>query len=410
MQTTTSEGLQGRQSTPLALPSPQESLNCTSERTSSNPIGRSKPVSHSGSGCNPANGARMSGTKHDVFVLGKAGKPLTPTTSTKARKLLKAKQAKPIWNKFGQFGIQMQVETRKETPKTTLGIDFGTKFEGYAVVCENENNLAVMWKLPDKKKIVKKLEERRNLRRARRFRNCRRRPARFDNRGKEGVIAPSQKVIVQSRLKAINEFFKCYPIDGVALEDVRFNHKAHSWGKNFSTIEIGKKLIKERLRETAALSQYSGYDTQDLRTKYGYKKSQNKGAEVFNSHCSDALTLAVDMSAKQHLAQGKFIVVDDTYRSVRRQLHDTQFSKGGIRAKYSCGNFDGVRKGTICELGLIAGGTGNYYSIYPTINRETKEKRIRKAVETINWLSHKFKTKEDVAIHPLVKTSGPLAT
>ncbi len=43
----------------------------------------------------------------------------------------------------------------------------------------------VMWKLPDKKK----LEERRTLRRARRFRNCRRRECRFDNREKKGFIA-----------------------------------------------------------------------------------------------------------------------------------------------------------------------------------------------------------------------------
>lgn len=346
----------------------------------------------------------MSGTQqHNVFVLGKNVKPLTPTTNAKARKLVKAKQAKPVWNKFGQFGIQMQVETRKETPKTAFGIDFGTKFEGYAVVCGKENNLSVMWKLPDKKKIVKKLEERRNLRRARRFRNCRRRPARFDNRGKAGFLAPSQKVIVQSRLKAINEFFKCYPIDGVALEDVKFNHRDHRWGRNFSTIEIGKKLIKARFRETATLSQYSGYDTADLRTQYGYHKSSNKSAEIFNTHCSDALTLAVDIFARQQVTKGKFIVVDDIYRPVRRKLHDTQFSKGGMRDKYSSGNFDGVRKGTICEHGQIVGGTKNMYFI-----RNQANKRIGRT--KVDWLSHKFKTKEVVAIPPSFKNEGLLAT
>jgi hypothetical protein len=42
---------------------------------------------------------------------------------------------------------------------------------------------------------------------------------------------------------------------------------------------------------------------------------------------------------------GVMVVVDDTYRSVRRRLHDTQFSKGGVRADYSRGTVLGLRKG-----------------------------------------------------------------
>jgi hypothetical protein len=53
---------------------------------------------------------------HNVFVLDKEGNPLTPTKPAKAKKLMKAGVAKPVWNKFGQFGIQMLVDTRKETP------------------------------------------------------------------------------------------------------------------------------------------------------------------------------------------------------------------------------------------------------------------------------------------------------
>src|SRR5256885_1208653 len=110
---------------------------------------------------------------HSVFVLAVDGQPLTPTTPTKARKLLRAGVAKKAWSKFGTFGIQMNVPTRTQTPDTSLGVDQGTKFEGYAVVCGNENSLSLKLDLPDKSKIVKKLEERRQLRRARRFRKCR---------------------------------------------------------------------------------------------------------------------------------------------------------------------------------------------------------------------------------------------
>ncbi len=244
MQTeTTSIGLQERQDTPQVLTTSAESFNVKALQTNRNTVEEPKPFVHLGCGYDSRKGACISG--HNVFVLAKDGTPLTPTKPSKARKLLKGKQAKPVWNKFSQFGIQMLVETGKAAPKTALGVDFGTKFEGYAVAVGKENNLSVMWKLPDKKKIVSKLKERKQKRRARRHRNCRRRPERFDNRGRDGFMAPSQLVIVNSRLKALKEFFGCYPISTVAMEDIRFNHRDKRWGKNFSTVEIGKTKIVE---------------------------------------------------------------------------------------------------------------------------------------------------------------------
>ena len=123
-------------------------------------------------------------SKHSVFVLGPDGKPLTPTTPAKARKLLAGGVAEKVWSKFGTFGIRLLVEARRETPRVALGVDHGTKFEGYSVVADRENSLNVKLDLPDKKKILKKLEERRTLRRARRQRKCRRRPCRSKNRGR----------------------------------------------------------------------------------------------------------------------------------------------------------------------------------------------------------------------------------
>lgn len=312
---------------------------------------------------------------------------------------MKGKQARPKWNKFGQFGLQMLVPTGKATPETVLGADMGTKYEGYVVIVGKENNLAVMLKLPDKKKMVKKLEERKQLRRARRFRNCRRRECRHDNREKDYFLAPSQAVIVNSRLKIMAEFFKCYPIKAVAMEDVRFNHAKHRWGKNFSTVEIGKSKIYNWIRERAYLSQYNGYDTEAFRKQYGYHKSSHKDAEIFNAHCSDALAIATDVFHKQHINQGTFIVVDDTYRPVRRKLHDAQFSKGGVREPYSSGNFKSIRKGTICEFGQVVGGGRN--DVYV---RNIENKRVSKVITKISWLSHHFKTL--LTIHPMPKGYG----
>ena len=395
---TTRQGLQERQDAPQVLTASEELLNSMRKKSVSNvnsPDTASKPLSHLGCGYNSRKRGGLS-AKHSVFVLSVDGKPLTPTTNARARKLMEGKQAKPVWNKFSQFGIQMLVETRKETPKTALGVDFGTKFEGYAVAVGRENNLSVMWKLPDKKKIVRKLTERRILRRARRQRNCRRRECKSDNRERLNFIAPSQAVMVQSRIKSLQELFKCYPIDTVALEDVRFNHSKKRYGKNFSTIEIGKKRITDWIKQRAYLQLFNVYDTQDCREEHGYKKSSSKNAEIFNSHCSDALAIAAEAGLQHHIEAGKFIIVDDTYRYVRRRLHDTEFAKGGIRDKYSTGNFRGIRKGSMCNFGQVCGGIKE--KIIRTYDWNSK--RLSNNYSKLNWLSHNFKTKTETVNSP----------
>lgn len=413
---TTSIGLQERQDTPLILPSSVEPFNTKNGENygeSCNLQNRhSMPNTLVGSGYNIRKDACMSG-KYKVFVLGVGGKPLTPTTNAKARKLLEGKQAKPVWNKFGQFGIQMLVETRKETPKTVLGCDFGTKFEGLSVVSETDNNLNIMWKLPDKKKIVRKLEERRQLRRARRWRNCKRRKCRFDNRNKEGFIAPSQLVIVQSRLKAMQELLKYYPIKKVVIEDVKFNHRDKKWGKNFSTVEVGKNMIYDYVKKELGkrgLKLVKGYDTFKLLEKYGFKKNKDKSKEDFYTHNIDSFIIASEQFKKEQKRFSQriankinedLIIVDDTYRPIRRRLHDTQFSEGNIRYPYSTGNFKRVRKGTICEYGQIVGGTKTNYWI-----RNSENKRIGRT--KVSWMSHNFKTKGD-AIPPTNELVGFLA-
>ncbi|MGD0041976.1 MAG: RRXRR domain-containing protein, partial [Isosphaeraceae bacterium] len=57
---------------------------------------------------------------HTVFVLSLDENPLTPTTPAKARKLIRGGVAKQVWSKFGTFGIQMLVSTRRETPRVAL--------------------------------------------------------------------------------------------------------------------------------------------------------------------------------------------------------------------------------------------------------------------------------------------------
>jgi hypothetical protein len=329
---------------------------------------------------------------HSVFVLGGDGTPLSPTTPARARKLLQAGVARKTWSKFGTFGIQLLVPTRTETPLTTLGVDHGTKFEGVAVVCGEENVLAVKLDLPDKKKIVRKLAERRTLRRARRFRNCRRRPMRSQNRHRRGFLAPSQAVIVGSRLKVLGACLAIYPITLVGLEDVRFNHAAKRWGANFSTVEIGKARIQAFfLGQGVGLFCFNGWETQEIREKYGYGKIGDKAADRFEAHCSDALALSVEVGPGYRVEPGRFVVVDDTYRPVRRRLHDTQPAKGGVRAPYSRGTVCGLRKGLIIgtgngRAGRLCGENRGGFRYYDAQGNRQSAKRLA-------WISAQFTTR-----------------
>lgn len=343
--------------------------------------------------------------KHSVFVLGLDEKPLTPTTPARARKLLKGGVAKPVWSKFGTFGIQMLVDTRKETPETILGVDNGTKFEGYAVVCGQENNVSVKLDLPDKKKIVRKLEERRRLRRARRHRKCRRRPVRFDNRKHESFLAPSQAVLVGARLKVLRALFRMYPISAVGFEDVRFNHAKHRWGSNFSTVEIGKQRLRDFFaKQDVKVFEYRGWETEKLREGYHYKKSKDKSADVFEAHCSDALALACDVGPGLRVDPGQFLVVDATYRPVRRRLHDTQPAKGGIRDKYSCGTVFGLRKGLlVCTL---SGKSGRLCGEYKGGYRYYDQEGRRQSVKRLAWISTQFIIRKE-EVKGIVGPYGP---
>ena len=325
---------------------------------------------------------------HSVFVLGSDGKPLTPTTPAKARKLLEGGQAKKAWSKFGTFGIQMLVDTRTETPLTVLGYDIGTKYEGIVVVSGVENVLAVKLDLPDKKNIVRKMEERRNLRHTRRQRKYRRRSNRL-NRSRKAYLSPSQSVIVASRLKVLSACFSLFPISVVGDEEPHFNYTDTKFGSNFSTMEIGKSKIRHFFENAGAMEiSFRGFETEALREKYGYKKTKSKSKDKFTTHCSDALSLACEVGAGIRVVPGQLLVIDDTYRPVRRKLNDINFSKGGIRESYSCGSVFGLRKGLLIgtdrgKIGQLCGESNGKYRYYDIFKK-------RQVAVQLTWISNQF--------------------
>ncbi len=178
-----------------------------------------------------------------------------------------------------------------------------------------------MLELP--KGIAKKMGQRRQQRRFRRYRKCRRRQCRFDNRKrKDGWIAPSQKAKVGFKLKIIEELKKLYPITRVVIEDVRFNHYKKRWGKYFSTVEIGKTKVYETLRRWfKEVKLITGIETANLRESYGVKKSGDKRERSLHSHAIDALVMCAGELEWRDIRNPSLFYVWKRYQIPRRQLH-----------------------------------------------------------------------------------------
>lgn len=196
----------------------------------------------------------------------------------------------------------------------------------------------------------------------------------------------------------MREILKSYPIKKVVIEDVKFNHRDRKWGKNFSTVEVGKNRVYDYVKKEfgkRGLKLVNGYYSFKLLEKYGFRKNKDKSREDFYTHNIDSFIIASEQFKKGQKGfmqrvgskiNEDLIVVDDNYRPVRRRLYDTQPGIGGAREKYSTGNFKGIRKGTMCNFGQIVGGTKTNYFI-----RNSENKRIGRT--KVSWLSHNFKTK-----------------
>lgn len=309
----------------LAPPTPAEPLNATVERE------RDLSPRRSLEGRSTPKGGRISPALR-VPVVGVDGKPLMPTTPQRARMLLRNKVAEKRWNRLGQFYIRMLEQVGAKKQPMCLAVDTGSKWDGMAVLTKRQVVTTAMLVLPSG--IAEKLEARRRMRRARRYRKTPRREERFDNRRiPEGWIAPSQKAKVDFRTKVVNELCKLYPIDRFAVEDVRFNHYRKRWGKYFSTVEIGKAKFYEHLRGLGALSLYDGVQTAEWRKRLSLPKNSCKSALEWDAHASDAVAIGCAEIGCTNPVPPEFWVWK-RFQNARRQLHRFEPEKGGIRRRY----------------------------------------------------------------------------
>ena len=156
-----------------------------------------------------------------VYVLNKNGEALMPCKPRKARVLLKEKKAKVV-NRT-PFAIQLLYGSSGYKQPVNLGVDAGSHYIGLSATTHKKELFKATVEL--RQDISGLLESRKSLRRNRRIK-LRYRPARFNNRGKKGKLAPSIQHKIDCHLTIIKRICNIIPIENIIVETAEFDiHK-----------------------------------------------------------------------------------------------------------------------------------------------------------------------------------------
>jgi 5-methylcytosine-specific restriction endonuclease McrA len=161
-----------------------------------------------------------------VFVLDKRKKPLMPCTEKRARLLLERGRARV--HKMAPFTIRLIDRTVEDSvlQDLRLKLDPGSKTTGVAMTRDGARGTAVVFfgEIVHKTTIKMRLDARRTVRRGRRNRKMRYRPARFLNRKrKPGWLPPSLEARVNQTLHAVAKLQKLAPLTAISVEHVKFD-------------------------------------------------------------------------------------------------------------------------------------------------------------------------------------------
>lgn len=160
-----------------------------------------------------------------VFVINIHGKPLMPTTSVKARILLKAGKAKVV--RRDPFTIKLLFGSSGYKQEVVAGMDTGSKSVGCAAIANG--TVVYQAEVELRGDVSGKMEQRAMYRRGRRGRKTRYRPARFDNRASsraDGRLAPSIRSKVEGHLRERDFVESILPISQWKVELASFDiHK-----------------------------------------------------------------------------------------------------------------------------------------------------------------------------------------
>lgn len=318
-----------------------------------------------------------------VPVLDKDKKPLMPCTERRAKKLMEKGKAKPYWCK-GIFCIILQEEPKSRFMQDiVIGIDPGSKFNGYTV--KSEAHTLKNLQVNAVTSVKNKMEERAMLRRCRRQRKAPYRKCTL-NRSVGNRLPPSTKARWQQHLNIIKWMEKLFKITHIVIEDIKAAtwKGAKRWNKNFSPLEVGKTWFEDSVVLLGLkFYKFAGYETAEIRKNMGLKKNSNKAQQDFYTHCVDSWVLA-------NLVIGGHIEVDSKHTIYlkplvyfRRKLHEVLPKKGGFRRNYGSTLSLGITRGTLVRhvkygLALVGGNSKGKISLQDLSNNKRICQNTRK--------------------------------
>ena len=160
-----------------------------------------------------------------VFVLDRNKKPLMPCHPARARKLLKNGKA-AVYRRY-PFTIIMKCRVGGDLQPIEIKFDPGSRTTGIALVGHFERGSEVIWagNLNHRGLQIKRnLDSRRAVRRSRRNRKTRYRPARFNNRQRpQGWLPPSLRSRADNVKNWMLKLAGLAPLTQIAVEIVRFD-------------------------------------------------------------------------------------------------------------------------------------------------------------------------------------------
>lgn len=343
----TCAGLQVRTDAPLVRTPTAESLNATLG------LARAKPCTLGRRGTLPSVKAGVGNSRQTIRVpvVDTNRTPLMPCLASKARHLLKEGKASARWNKLGMFYIQLKWAVEKPNIQPlVLGIDPGSKFEGYTVSGTKDTVLNIECEAPYWVKDA--VEQRRDMRRTRRSRNCRRRERRNHNRlARRTWLPPSTRSRWEVKYRIPAQLVKILPIDTTVVEDVKAPALRgwRRWNVSFSSIEVGKQHLYKLLRSLGLkVILRTGMETKELRDKLGLEKIRSKSKPVFEAHCVDSWCLAASVTSAEYPTNTSLYYITPI-QFHRRQLHRFQPKVGGGRYRYGGTLSLGIKRGTIVK-------------------------------------------------------------
>ena len=331
-----------------------------------------------------------------IPVVDTRGVALMPCTPAKARHLFKSGLARPKRDKVGMFYVQLCYEQEPDNQPLVVGIDPGSKFEGFSVVGAKDTVTSLMVEAPDH--VKEAIETRRAMRRARRSRKWRR-PKRFDNRlNRKERIPPSTRSRWEAKARIVAHLCTILPLTDAIVEDVQAVTRpgmGRKWNAAFSPVQVGKEHLYRRLVSMGVVVHTrEGWQTKALREQYGLKKTKSKSKPAFESHAVDAWVLAAALSgASQPTCTRLWYVVPA--RLHRRQLHRLQASKGGLRKPYGGTRSLGLKRGTLvrhakyglCTVGGVDRAKGRVsLHEYRTNTRLTQGAKVQEC-RVLTWVA-----------------------